>query len=128
MRRRGKSQLVAGAPGAAILPELHKRDRHVEIRKTRFSAFFRTSLDDVLGGLGVDHVVVVGVNTMSCVRTTAVDAYMRDLAVTLVVDGVAAYDDEQHRDSMRYMAYSCAQVLTVCETVALLGRSGRCAG
>ena len=48
------------------------------IVKKRYSAFSKTDLEDVLQRLMPDELVLAGINTHACVRTTAIDAYQRD--------------------------------------------------
>jgi nicotinamidase-related amidase len=66
------------------------------IEKPRQSAFYRTSLGDDLVARGIDAVAIAGVTTNCCVDTTARDAYMRDLDVVVLSDGVAAFGRERH--------------------------------
>ena len=43
---------------------------------------------------------------MTCVRTTALDAYQRDYDVILALDCVDSYDVEQHENSIKYLQYA----------------------
>ena len=65
--------------------------------------FFGTNLDEILASLEPAFIAVAGVNTHACVRTTAIDAYKRDYHVVIASDCVASYDDDYHRESMRYL-------------------------
>ena len=95
--------VIAGTPGASILPELdvHPSD-HVLVKK-RYSAFFGTNLDALLSQLNCTQLIVGGINTHACVRTTVVDAYQRDYAIILARDCIASHDDEHHDITWRYM-------------------------
>jgi nicotinamidase-related amidase len=102
--REGKINVViAGTPGAAILPELdvHPSD-HLLVKK-RYSAFFGTNLDALLAQLNCTQLVVGGINTHACVRTTVIDAYQRDYAIVLASDCIASHDKEHHDMSWHYM-------------------------
>ena len=103
MRERGISRTIAGTDGCQLLPELDHRDGDTVLVKKRYSAFFGTTLDDVLDSLKPDALVIAGVNTHACVRTTAIDAYQRDLAVVIASDCVASYDQAHHDVTMRYL-------------------------
>jgi isochorismate hydrolase len=59
-----------------------------------------------------------GINTHACIRTTAIDAYQRDLRVVLVSDCISSYDDEHSRVSMKYMQDKIAAVATSDEIIA----------
>lgn len=75
----GAGFCVAGREGSAIVDELAPLPGEHKIVKTRFSAFYRTSLEDDLRALGVDTVLLSGTQYPNCVRGTAVDALYRDL-------------------------------------------------
>jgi nicotinamidase-related amidase len=102
VKRNGFRVTVAGTPGAAFLPELEVGDDAV-ITKKRYSAFFGTSLDETLRSYRCERVIVAGVNTHACIRTTVVDAYQRDYDVILASDCIDSADAEHHDVSLRYM-------------------------
>tara|TARA_Y100000310_G_scaffold345251_1_gene463126 strand:- start:3781 stop:4260 length:480 start_codon:yes stop_codon:yes gene_type:complete len=60
--------------------------------KNKVSSFYKTEMDDVLGG--VDEVVVCGILTNLCVRSFVSDAYDRDMNVIVVKDCCACYDSK----------------------------------
>jgi isochorismate hydrolase len=72
--------------------------------KNRYSAFFGTQLAQLLESVRCSHLIIAGVNTHACVRATAVDAFQLDYNVILATDSIASYDDEYHRESIRYLA------------------------
>ena len=49
------------------------------------------------------RLIVCGVNTHACVRTTVVDAYQRDFEVILAEDCIDSHDAEHHEISLRDM-------------------------
>lgn len=100
---------IEGTSGCQLLPELHFQKEDFEIVKKRYSAFFNTKLDTLLEKLEVDMLIVSGINTMTCVRTTCIDAYQRDYEVILALDAVGAYDLEQHENSIKYLQYAVAE-------------------
>lgn len=67
MRRENIRITIAGTEGARILPELDVQSNDTVIIKKRYSAFFQTALDEVLGKLRPEILVVGGVNTHACV-------------------------------------------------------------
>jgi maleamate amidohydrolase len=102
--RRGQIQVViSGTPGAELLPELDIDTADHFVLKKRYSAFFGTTLDELLSQLNCDQLIVAGVNTHSCVRTTVVDAYQRDYDVILAKDCIDSLDREHHDVTWRYM-------------------------
>ncbi len=105
-RRNNKPVTIEGTEECKILPELHRDKGDSEIIKKRFSAFLNTELETLLKKRGIDTLIITGVNTMTCVRVTAIDAYQRDYNVILALEGVDAYDKEQHDNSIKYLQYS----------------------
>lgn len=57
--------------------------------KPRWSAFFRTGLDDFLSDRSVDTVVVCGCNFPNCPRTTVYGASARDYRIVFVPDATS---------------------------------------
>ena len=57
---------------------------------------------------------------MTHIRTTTIDAYQRDYNVILALDGVDAYDVEQHENSIKYLQYSVVQEMRNNEIVELI--------
>lgn len=105
-RKNNKSITIKGTDGAKLLKGLHWSESDVQIIKKRFSAFLNTKLEDTLQEMGVERLIVAGVNTMTCVRVTVIDAYQRDIPVILALDCVDGYDKEQHDNSIKYLQYS----------------------
>jgi len=112
MREKGIRIVIKGTSGCQILPELAAEPSDRTIVKKRYSAFWRTSLDEVLSGLQPDALILAGVNTHACIRTTAIDAYQRDWPVVVALDCVDSYDKEHHEISLKYMAGKIASVMT----------------
>ncbi len=110
MRERNIKATIMGTRGARLHAKLDWRPGDVVIVKKRYSAFFRTDLEDRLAHMEAGHVVLCGINTHACVRMTAIDAYQRDLRVTIARDCTASYDEEHARISLAYMDGKIAAV------------------
>jgi len=102
-------------PLSALVPELDRASDRV-ILKSRYDAFYRTPLEEMLRGGGVEQVVVCGVMTHLCCETTARSAFMRGFDVFFTVDGTATYTEAFHRASLLNLAHGFA-VLTLSETI-----------
>jgi len=111
MRRTGRAYTIAGTPGAAILPELDVRDEDSFVMKTRYSAFFRTRLDDRLRRRGVERLLLAGITTSWCIRSTATDAYQLDYEVVLVPEALAGFTTKDHEHDLAAMAKTLAEVV-----------------
>jgi nicotinamidase-related amidase len=120
MRSKGICTVIRGTPGCEILSELHVALSDAVVVKKRYSAFFGTDLDAILARLAPDTLILAGINTHACIRTTAIDAYQRDWPVVLAGDCVGSYDEEHHEISLRYMKDKIATVLPNAEIRARL--------
>ena len=101
--RAGGGVCVAGTTGAAVVDELTPLPGERKLVKTRFSGFYRTSLEDELRALGVSTVLVAGTQSPNCVRGTAVDALYRDFRVIVVSDACSAQTPEVAEANIRDM-------------------------
>ncbi|GLQ90625.1 hypothetical protein GCM10007898_42010 [Dyella flagellata] len=102
--KRGRiSIVIAGTPGAMLLPELDAQVQDLVVVKKRYSAFFGTVLDTFLSRIGCTRLIVAGINTHACIRTTVVDAYQRDYEVILAGDCISSHDKTHHEISWKYM-------------------------
>ena len=103
MRAKRISITIKGTSGCEIAPQLPVGEYDPVIVKKRFSAFFGTKLEDVLAELKPDTLILAGINTHACIRTTAIDAYQRDWRVIIASDCVGSYDEEHHAITLRYL-------------------------
>ncbi len=94
---------VEGTPGAAIVDELSPLPNEYVIPKIRMSAFLGTDLDLILRNLGISELIVTGIQTPNCIRTTVFDAVAHNYPVILVEDAVGAKNDEIHHTNVRDM-------------------------
>ena len=122
MRQHDRRVTIAGTRGCLLLPELERMAGDFEIVKKRYSAFFGTSLDELLAGLRPSALVLAGINTHACVRTTAIDAYQRDYQVILARQCIGSYDREHHDITLRYLANK-TRFLSNDEVASLLAAS-----
>jgi len=75
-----------------IIDEINKQDSDVLIQKYKISPFFKTSLENELQN--INKIVVCGILSNLCVRSTIQDAYDRDFEVKVIKDCCMAFDDE----------------------------------
>ena len=112
MRDHQISVVVDGTAGAEIDADLAQSDEDAVIVKKRYSAFFGTSLEQILGELAPAQVTLAGVNTHACIRTTVIDAYQRDMRVVLASECIGSHDPEHAQISMAYMDKKIAVAMT----------------
>jgi nicotinamidase-related amidase len=106
----------AGTFEHGIIPPLAPVSGELVINKTSRSAFNSTSIERVLGNLGVRTLVVGGVTTSSCVDTTARDAADRGFQTVVVEDATAELDRPSHEAALRQFAVRWGRVWTTAET------------
>jgi ureidoacrylate peracid hydrolase len=91
---------LEGSWGAQVIAELEARADDIYIVKRRYSAFFNTDLDVTLRDLKVDTLVVAGVVTNICVRSTVHDAFFLGYTVIVSEDCVAATGPREQASSL----------------------------
>jgi nicotinamidase-related amidase len=84
--------LEHGSDAWRIVPELAPADAEPLVEKSYGDSFESTSLESVLAGLGVGHIVVVGAQTDMCIRCTLHGALARGYDATLVTDAHTTED------------------------------------
>jgi len=111
---------VAGTPGAAVIHELGPHPGEYVLTKTRMSAFIGTELDLMLRTLGVTTLVVCGIQTPNCIRTTVFDGIAYNYPVVLVDDATGAASEEVHRANVRDMANIGVKIVKSGDVAGLL--------
>ncbi|MGL6107327.1 cysteine hydrolase family protein [Romboutsia sp.] len=92
---------VKGTWGSDFIKELYPEGEEYTIPKRRHSAFAHTDLDLYLREENLDTVVVTGVWTNVCVRSTASDALYNAYKVITLSNGVHSKNDEMHEAGLR---------------------------
>lgn len=91
---------VKGTWGSDFIKELYPEGDEYIIPKRRHSAFAHTDLDLYLREENIDTVVVTGVWTNVCVRSTATDALAKAYKVVALEDGIDSKTQEMHEYGM----------------------------
>ena len=97
------TRMAAGlepAPGDHVLP------------KKRYGAFSGNDLAFLLKNLGVETLVIAGVETEICVLATAYHGFNEDYRVVVASDGTAGLDDELAGAALRIIAREVGWVAT----------------
>jgi nicotinamidase-related amidase len=87
-RRQIAEHNLIGMPGLELMPGIEREGDAIVPTKKRYDCFVGTDLDFRLQAGGHDSVLVLGVNTNSCVLATSIAASVRDYAVFVVEEGV----------------------------------------
>lgn len=86
------------------------RDKDYICWKSRYSAFWQTSLDDYLRQQNIDTLIMSGITTECCVESTVRDAFHHDYHIIVADDCCAAYEDDIHIASLKTMALNFALI------------------
>ena len=94
---RMKAHSIRGTKGSEVADELRPESTDTVLPKRRFSAFFKTDLDQTLRMLSVDTIIVAGITTEVCVLMTALDGLCHDFSAILLEDCTASKNKEMHQ-------------------------------
>lgn len=95
-RGRMHEHSIRGTEGAQVTDALTQTASDMQLPKRRFSAFFKTDLDQTLRLYRVDTVIIAGLLTHWCVLSTALDALALDFGAYIIEDCCASYSEEAH--------------------------------
>jgi nicotinamidase/pyrazinamidase len=113
-RGRMKVHALRGTEGAEVVDDLRPAPTDIILPKRRFSAFFKTDLDQTLRTLGVDTIVVTGVTVEVCVLMTAMDGLSHDFSVILLEDCSASRSKDFHQGCLNlYRDFSLYPLLRI---------------
>jgi maleamate amidohydrolase len=87
------------SPLTNLHPAMPTRNGKVLVKKYP-SAFYKTDLAMQLRALGVDTLIIAGLTTSGCVRATAMDTLLHDLAGIVVREAVGDRDDRAHEANL----------------------------
>jgi nicotinamidase-related amidase len=102
-RRQLEHVLHDGVRGQRLAELLAPQEDDYFVLKPKHSGFYSTTLDTLLDYLQAHTLILTGLATNSCVLFTASDAYMRDLAIVVPADCVAAQTREEHEHALQQM-------------------------
>jgi nicotinamidase/pyrazinamidase len=95
-----KNHSIRGTKGAEVTDLLEQAETDFYSHKRRFSAFYKTDIDQTLRLYGADTVVLCGIATHWCVLSTALDALSNDFRVILLEDCCASFSRDIHESCL----------------------------
>jgi biuret amidohydrolase len=108
-----KEHNVEGSPGTQVIPELWRDGDYLINNKKRLDCFYGTDLGNLLKTLKVSNVVLMGINTNTCVLNTAFTAFNLDYRVVVLSDCVASmYGEDLHVLGLQNVARCLGWVIT----------------
>ena len=114
--------LIAGEPGASIIPALAPRDGEIVIDKPGKGMFYATGLHETLQAAGISHLVFTGVTTEVCVQTSMREANDRGYECLLVEDATESYFPEFKAMALKMIAAQGAIVGWHTPSAVLIGQ------
>jgi biuret amidohydrolase len=116
-----KSLAVEGAPVTEIVAPLAPRPGDFTVFKHRYSPFDNTDLEHLLRNLGIDTLVIGGVNTNNCVLCSCFEAFNRDYRVVLMKDVCASMNGpDYHEAALKVIEAALAWVVDSTDVIAAL--------
>lgn len=113
---------VEPSDGIELMPGIHDPDHDSIVdTKKRYDCFLGTDLGFLLGVADVDTLLLTGVNTNSCVLTTAIVGSTRDYSVVVISDCVDSMDGPYFHDAaLRCIEQAFGWVMTSSEALELI--------
>ena len=104
---------VEGSAGTQVIPELWREGDYLINNKKRLDCFYGTDLGNLLKTLEISNVVLMGINTNTCVLNTAFTAFNLDYRVVVLSDCVASmYGEDLHVLGLQNVARCLGWVIT----------------
>jgi ureidoacrylate peracid hydrolase len=106
--------------GAQLVDALHRAPTDIVVPKRRYSAFFGTDLDLLLRERHIATVIVTGVVTNICVRSTVHDAFFLGYEVVVPVECVAATSPQAQETTLYDIDTHYGAVVQLGQVLSLL--------
>ncbi|MDI6807152.1 MAG: isochorismatase family cysteine hydrolase, partial [Candidatus Aenigmarchaeota archaeon] len=94
---------VAYTEGAEIVKELSPQEGDLIIKKSTYSTFYKTDLEERLKELEIGTLILMGCVTNVCVFFTAFDAYKRGYEIIAKKDCLGYVDERYHEFALTTM-------------------------
>jgi ureidoacrylate peracid hydrolase len=117
--------VVTGSKDAQVLDEIAPLPGEIVLNKRSTDAFNSTDLERILHNVGIETLIIAGVNTNGCVEMTARGAADRGFSVLLVEDACAAIGgDVAHRQAIDEMDGGLISITTAAEVARQAATAG----
>ena len=113
--------ILHGTKDWQFLPEIKIESKDIVLPKKRYSAFYKTDLEEILRSKGIQDLIISGVMTNLCCETTTRDAFMRDYRVFFLIDGTATGKDDYQLATLKNLGFGFAHLMTCDELIQHLG-------
>lgn len=116
--KRPEQSFKREAFGSKIIKEVVD-EKDIVIEKPKDSGFYQTNLEAKLRELGVDTVVLTGMQAQVCIQTTAADASFRDFRVLVPRDGITSTYREDVERALQWLAIYFASVSSYADLIEM---------
>ncbi len=101
-------------------PSLQPEDGEIVITKQFASAFFGTSLAEILRNMQIDTLMITGLSTSGCVRATALDAVQNGFAPFVIREACGDRHASPHEANLFDLQAKYAEVISEVEAIRML--------
>ncbi len=112
LKEKGCLDLLAdGNPMSQLAEGLSSKKQDETVYKKRFSAFYKTELDDLLEKEGIETLILTGTQTPNCIRATACDALERDYRTIVLAECTSSATKSVQNANLKDMANMGIEVI-----------------
>ena len=115
---------MKGTEGAEVILQLEPGKGDYVFEKRTYSGFFETELDLLLREMGVDTIILTGLDTNICVRHTAADGFFRGYKIVVPEDATEALSEKEYRQGLEYIKKVYDADITETDNIAERWRGG----
>jgi len=112
---------IENTDGSKIISELAPLENEFVVVKKRYSAFFNTEFDAILRRLQAKTLIIAGVTTECCVRSTVFDAYFRDYHVIVPMDCTDSLTEAKKKSSLQDIVDCVGDAVPSSEVINAMG-------
>ena len=115
---------MKGTEGAEVILQLEPCKGDYVFEKRTYSGFFETELDLLLREIGVDTIILTGLDTNICVQHTAADGFFRGYKIVVPEDATEALSEKEYRQGLEYIKKVYDADITETDNIAERWRGG----
>ncbi|MFE3260864.1 cysteine hydrolase [Nocardia sp. NPDC059091] len=119
----GRVPALRGTAGAEVIRDFLEPDDIVQER-SKDSGFYETDLHERLQAIGVETLILIGLQTQICIQTTAADAFFRGYIVGVPSDCVFSAVEADRQRALEWLEGYCATVADSEEILRTIDENG----